>query len=63
MAEAFKLEHVLAVASKHPFYSSNTYPLTPDEIADVVVNTPFSDSISSVEVLLGKFPIMQKDDM
>lgn len=75
MAESFQLKHVLAVASKHPIYSSNQYPLTPHEVANIAITYQtnvlklylpsflLNLNMNSVESRLATHPIIRKDDM
>jgi hypothetical protein len=61
MDSPFAIEHVLAVASKHPFYSScHEYPLTPEDVAKIVSTECSSPDVAS---LLSKFPVTKKDQM
>ncbi|KFY10512.1 hypothetical protein V492_04979 [Pseudogymnoascus sp. VKM F-4246] len=60
MADSFSIGQVVAVASKHPFYSSYEYPLTPEEVAEITAQEFTSNN---AEYLLSKCPIIQKDDL
>ena len=62
MAGTFKLEQVLAVANKHPFYSSvHEYPLTPEDV-EKVLSEETSSEADSIESL-SQLPITRKEDM
>jgi hypothetical protein len=57
----YHIEHVVAVAAKHPYYSSNDiYPLPPDQISRIMQTGTSSFDVVS---LLSKFPVSQKEDM
>lgn len=58
MGGSFNIEHVVAVASKHPFYSSHEYPLRPEEVAEIITQELASKSAHD---LLSQCPIIQKD--
>ncbi|KFX88684.1 hypothetical protein V490_07472 [Pseudogymnoascus sp. VKM F-3557] len=60
MEGPFDIGHVVAVASKHPFYSAHEYPLRPEEVAEITTQEPVS---SNVNDLLSRCPIIQKEDL
>ncbi|KFY03232.1 hypothetical protein O988_01609 [Pseudogymnoascus sp. VKM F-3808] len=60
MEGSFNIGHVVAVASKHPFYSSHEYPLRPEEVAEIIAQEPVSNSAND---LLSQCPIIQKEDL
>lgn len=60
MAGSFSIGHVVAVASKHPFYSSHEYPLRPEEVTEITAQEPTSNSTKD---LLSQCPIIQKEDL
>jgi hypothetical protein len=60
MEGSFNIGHVVAVASKHPFYSSHEYPLRPEEVAEIIAKEPVSNSAND---LLSQCPIIQKEDL
>ncbi|OBT73069.1 hypothetical protein VF21_07616 [Pseudogymnoascus sp. 05NY08] len=61
MEGPFNIGHVVAVASKHPFYSSQEYPLRPEEVAEITAQKLVSRS--SADELLSQCPIIQKEDL
>lgn len=60
MEGPFNIRHVVAVASKHPFYSSHEYPLRPEELAKIVAQ---EFPVSNTNDLLSQCPIIQKEDL
>lgn len=57
----FDISDVIAIASQHPFYSSqHKYPLSRQEVDEIVSRKPQSVNIISA---LTKLPITQKHDM
>ena len=60
MGGAFNIGHVVAVANKHPFYSSHKYPLRPEEVAEIITQELESKSTNG---FLSQCPITHKEDL
>ncbi|KAF7937694.1 uncharacterized protein EAE97_007490 [Botrytis byssoidea] len=60
MGGSFKIGHVVAVASKHPFYSSHKYPLSPKEVEEITSRELTPNCAHS---LLSQCQIIRKEDL